>query len=166
LSSRYRTIGTVGWGFDESCRWDGDVEEAKREKIAKYDISERVHYDHGRVRWESVGHVRWKGGRTTKRGGRNIYNRKGKQKRRRPLILGVERLSGQSTTPTIPPGSFGASFGGFGAHFSMAPFDGAFDDGDDWSFDDGLVDVLDLPLVPRKAKGKDRENVYILERGG
>jgi len=97
------------------------------------------------------------------------------------LILGVDRMSGEMTTPAITPGGF-ASFGGFGGGlgvgFSMARFDGAFDDGvsfqsvsdddvsdDGWSFDEGLVDILDLPLIPGKVKEKVRECTYTLERG-
>lgn len=163
------------------------MEEARREKIAMYDVSERVHYDHGRVRWESVGHVRWKGGRITKRGGRNVYGKR-KVRKRHPLILGVDRVSGQATTPAMAPGGFASFGGGFAGSFSMARFDGgldgAFDDGFDGdtlfdgddddgegSFDEGGVDILDVVetpvavLFPERMRAKEREFVYKLERG-
>lgn len=152
----------------------------------RYDISNRVHYrddEHGftRKRWESVGHVRWKGGGTTGKHGRNIY-RKEKGRRKRPmLILGVERMSREMVTPAVTPGGLG---GGFSMGGYMAPFDGAFDDGvsfrsddndedggesngsDEWSFEEDGVDILDVPLLdlPKRVKEKERESVYNLRR--
>jgi hypothetical protein len=153
------------------------------EKRLRYDVSNRVHYrddEHGfiRKRWESVGHVRWKGGGTTGKHGRNIYNKGKGRRNRRMLILGVERMSGETITPAVTPGGFG---GGFSMGF-MAPFDGTFDDdvsfrniyddedresngSDGWSFEEG-VDILDVSLLglPGRVKGKGRESVYTLRR--